>query len=176
MAFTPSGGEILFGEATRMPGNGSLTLTGQMGSVMQESSQAAFSLVRSRSSQWGIDPDEVLQSDYHIHVPAGAIPKDGPSAGVAMLAALVSVITDLSVAPGTGMTGEITLRGRVLPVGGVREKILAAHRAGLDRVILPERNARDLSEIPEDIRKQIEFVPVRTIDQLLKAAFEVDGE
>ncbi len=172
LAFTPTGGDILFIEATAMPGNGTLNLTGQLGSVMQESSQAAFSIVRSRSLKWGIDPAHVLQNDYHIHVPAGSIPKDGPSAGVAMLTALVSLLTDQPVDPATGMTGEITLRGRILQVGGVREKILAAHRAGLTRVILPKRNARDLDDVPEDIRKQIDFVYVRTIDQVLKAALD----
>ena len=174
LAFTPVGGEILFIEATRMPGNANLNLTGQLGSVMRESSQAAFSIVRSRAKKLGINPDEVLKNDYHIHVPAGSIPKDGPSAGVAMLTALVSLLTDRAVDPATGMTGEITLRGRVLPIGGLKEKVLAAHRAGLTRVILPERNMRDLEDVPGDIKKQIEFVPVRTIDQVLKAALEED--
>ena len=172
LAFTPTGGQILFVEAARMPGNGNLNLTGQLGDVMRESIQAAFSIVRSRAATLGIDPAEVLHNDYHIHVPAGAIPKDGPSAGVTMLTALVSLLTERAVDPATGMTGEITLRGRVLSVGGVREKVLAAHRAGLTRVILPERNARDLRDVPQDIRDQIEFVYVRTIDQVLKAALD----
>jgi len=172
LAFTPTGGEILFVEATQMPGRAQLHLTGQLGNVMRESSQAAFSIVRSRARQLGIDPAAIGHSDYHIHVPAGAVPKDGPSAGVAMLAALVSLLTDHVVDPGTGMTGEITLRGRVLPVGGVKEKVLAAHRAGLTRVILPERNLRDLEDIPRDIREQIRFIAVRTIDQVLKAALD----
>ncbi len=173
LAFTPSGGEILFIEATRMaPGNGQLTLTGQLGSVMQESSQAAFSILRSRAAAWGIDPGFVLEGDYHIHVPAGAVPKDGPSAGVAMLTALVSLLIGQAVDPATGMTGEITLRGRVLQIGGVREKVLAAHRAGLTRVILPQRNAHDLDDVPEDIRHQMEFVYVRTIEQALRAALD----
>ncbi|HUU83749.1 MAG TPA: endopeptidase La [Phycisphaerae bacterium] len=172
LAFTPTGGEILFIEATRMPGNGNLNLTGQLGSVMRESSQAAFSIVRSRAADLDIDPGQILQNDYHIHVPAGAIPKDGPSAGVAMLTSLVSLLTDRAVNPGTAMTGEITLRGRVLPVGGIKEKVLAAHRAGLTRVIMPERNVRDLDDVPEDVREEIEFVPVRTIDQVLKAALD----
>jgi ATP-dependent Lon protease len=174
LAFTPSGGDILFIEATGMPGSGSLNLTGQLGSVMQESSQAAFSIVRSRSTKWGIDPAFVLRNDYHIHVPAGAIPKDGPSAGVAMLTALVSLLRGQEVDPATGMTGEITLRGRVLRVGGVREKVLAAHRAGLTRVILPKANARDLDDVPEDIREQIDFVYVRTIDQVLNAVLDAE--
>ncbi|MHC4066300.1 MAG: endopeptidase La, partial [Planctomycetota bacterium] len=175
LAFTPTGGGILFIEATRMPGNGNLNLTGQLGNVMRESSQAAFSIVRSRAKSWGIDPAEVLHSDYHIHVPAGAIPKDGPSAGVAMLTALVSLLTDRPVDPATGMTGEITLRGRVLSVGGVKVKVLAAHRAGLTRIILPKRNARDLHDVPKDIRDQIEFVYVRNIDQVVKAALNGNG-
>jgi ATP-dependent Lon protease len=170
LAFTPTGGEILFIEATLMPGSANLNLTGQLGSVMRESSQAAFTLVRSRAEALHIDPAEVLRNDYHIHVPAGAIPKDGPSAGVAMLTALVSVLTDRAVDPRTGMTGEITLRGRVLPVGGIKEKVLAGHRAGLTRIILPESNIRDLEDVPDDVRDQIEFVPVRTIDQVLTAA------
>jgi len=172
LAFTPTGGQILFIEAARMPGHGNLNLTGQLGDVMRESIQAAFSIVRSRAATLGIDPAEVLRNDYHIHVPAGAVPKDGPSAGVTMLTALVSLLTEQAVDPATGMTGEITLRGRVLRVGGVREKVLAAHRAGLTRVILPERNARDLRDVPEDIRDQIEFVYVRIIDQVLKAALD----
>ncbi|MCP4251449.1 MAG: endopeptidase La [bacterium] len=170
LAFTPSGGEILFIEATCMPGNGNLNLTGQLGSVMRESTQAAFSILRARSEQWNIDPADVLRFDYHIHVPAGAVPKDGPSAGVAMLTALVSLLTERPVLPTVGMTGEITLRGRVLPIGGVREKVLAGHRAGLTRLILPKRNARDLRDVPEDIREQIEFVYVTNIDQVLRAA------
>ncbi len=168
LAFTPVGGEILFVEAQRMPGSGNLNLTGQIGDVMRESAQAAYSIVRNRSKQWGLEPRELLSSDVHIHVPAGAIPKDGPSAGVAMFAALASMLMDRTVEPTTGMTGEITLRGSVLPVGGIREKVLAAHRAGLTRVILPDRNMRDLEEIPSDIREQIDFVPVKSIDALLK--------
>jgi len=172
LAYTPTGGEILFIEATRMPGNGNLNVTGQLGNVMRESSQAAFSIVRSQAKSLGIDPEGVLRHDYHIHVPAGAVQKDGPSAGVAMLVALVSLLTDRPVDPATGMTGEITLRGRVLPIGGVRDKVLAAHRAGLTRVILPKHNARDLLEIPADTRKELRFVYVQTIEQVLKAAFD----
>jgi ATP-dependent Lon protease len=170
LAFTPVGGEILFVEASLMPGAANLNLTGQLGSVMRESSQAAFSIIRARAEQLGLDPAGILQHDYHIHVPAGAVPKDGPSAGVAMLTALISVLTDTPVDPATGMTGEITLRGRILPIGGVKEKVIAAHRAGLTRVILPKTNARDLRDIPDDIRQQIEFVFVQTIDELLKVA------
>jgi ATP-dependent Lon protease len=167
LAFTPVGGEILFVEAALMPGNGQLNLTGQIGGVMRESAQAAFSIARNRAPEWGIDQDTMRKNDFHIHVPAGAIPKDGPSAGVAMITALASLLTGRAVEPTTGMTGEITLRGKILPIGGLREKVLAAHRAGLTRVVLPARNVRDLEEIPADIRKQIEFVPVKTIDQLI---------
>ncbi|MFQ5491479.1 MAG: endopeptidase La [Phycisphaerae bacterium] len=172
LAYTPVGGEILFVEASLMPGHGNLNLTGQLGDVMRESIQAAYTIVRSKGPRWGIDPAKVVQNDYHIHVPAGAIPKDGPSAGVAMLTALVSLLTDQAVDPATGMTGEITLRGRVLAVGGIKEKILAAHRAGLRRVILPKRNQNDLVDVPSDIREQIEFIYVQNIDQVLKAALD----
>ncbi len=170
LAFTPVGGEILFVEATRMlGGGGGLHLTGQIGDVMRESAQAAFSIARNKVEEWGVDPRVLRESDFHIHVPAGAVPKDGPSAGVAMVACLASLLTDKPVDPATGMTGEITLRGQVLPIGGVREKVLAAHRAGLNRVILPQRNLRDLDDVPEDVRKQIDFVAVKNIDALLKA-------
>jgi ATP-dependent Lon protease len=172
LAFTPVGGEILFIEANRMPGNGSLNLTGQIGNVMRESAQAAFSIVRARAESWKIDPQVLRDSDFHVHVPAGAVQKDGPSAGVAMLTALVSLLTNRLVDPATGMTGEITLRGRVMPIGGVKEKVLAAHRAGLRRVILPEQNRRDLDEVPLEVRRDLEFVFVKTIDELLAAAFE----
>ncbi len=171
LAFTPVGGEILFVEARRMPGSGQLKMTGQIGDVMRESAQAAHSLIRHHARKWKITNKELQTSDIHIHVPAGAIPKDGPSAGVAMFMALASMLANRAVPATTGMTGEITLRGAILPVGGVREKVLAAHRAGLTRIILPQRNMRDLTEIPDDIRKQIEFMPVKTIDGLLKAAF-----
>ena len=172
LAFTPVGGEILFIEATHMPGKGNLTVTGQLGEVMKESAQAAHSIVRSRADELHIDAKLLSERDIHIHVPAGAIPKDGPSAGVAMLTALVSLLTHRKVDGATGMTGEITLRGRVLPIGGLKEKVLAAHRAGLKRVILPERNMQDLEEIPEEVRDDMNFVPVRTIDELLKAVFD----
>ncbi len=171
LAYTPTGGEILFIEATRMPGNANLNLTGQLGDVMRESAQAAFTIIRSRAESLGIDPVQVLQNDYHVHVPAGAIPKDGPSAGCAIFAALVSLLTDRCIDPQTGITGEITLSGRIMPVGGIKEKVLAAHRAGLRRVILPDRNQRDLAEIPADIRDQMEFVLVQTTDAVLTHAF-----
>ena len=171
LAFTPVGGEILFVEATRMPGNANLNLTGQIGPVMRESAQAAYSILRSRAQELKIDPEQIAGQDFHIHVPAGAIPKDGPSAGAAMLTALVSLLTDRTVDPKTGMTGEITLRGSVLPIGGVKEKVLAAHRAGLTRVILPQRNAKDLQDLPDEVRDEIEFVFVKTIDDVHQAVF-----
>ncbi len=171
LAYTPIGGDILFIEATKMPGNGNLNLTGQLGGVMRESAQAAFSIVRSRAASLGIDPADVLRHDYHVHVPAGAIPKDGPSAGSAILAALVSLLKDRCVDRYTGITGEITLRGRVMPVGGIRAKVLAAHRAGLKRVILPEGNQRDLREVPQDIREQLKFAFAQTTDDVLRHAF-----
>jgi ATP-dependent Lon protease len=171
LAFTPAGGEILFVEATRMAGNGSLNLTGQIGAVMRESAQAAYSIVRSQAARLGLDEAAMRQSDFHIHVPAGAIPKDGPSAGVAMLTALVSLLTGQTVNPKTGMTGEITLRGSVLPIGGVKEKVIAAHRAGLTRIILPDRNVKDLDDVPAEVRNEIQFVFVKTIDDLFAAVF-----
>jgi ATP-dependent Lon protease len=172
LAWTPVGGDVLFIEATRMPGNKGFITTGSIGNVMQESARAAISLVRSRSSHYGI-PDEVFEkSDIHIHVPSGAQPKDGPSAGITIVTALVSLLTGRQVRSDTGMTGEITLRGQVLPIGGLKEKVLAAHRAGLKRVILPRLNEPDLDDIPEEIRSQMEFIPVDQIDDVLKNALE----
>jgi ATP-dependent Lon protease len=165
-----SGGDILFVEATRMPGSKGYTVTGQVGDVMKESAQAALSYVRSKAKDLGIDDDVFAKSDIHLHVPAGAIPKDGPSAGVTMATALVSLLTGRSVSPKVGMTGEITLRGQVLPIGGLKEKVLAARRAGLDTVILPRRNEPDLAELPEDVKKEIEFVLVDGVDEVLAAA------
>ena len=153
LAWTPVGGDILFIEATRMPGNGRLILTGQLGDVMKESAQAALSLVKARSASLGIDASVFEKSDIHIHVPAGAIPKDGPSAGVAMFIALVSLLTGRTVRSDTAMTGEISLRGLVLPVGGIKEKVLAAMRAGITTVLLPERNKKDFEDVPEAARK-----------------------
>jgi ATP-dependent Lon protease len=172
LAWTPVGGEILFIEATRMPGKGKLTLTGQLGDVMKESAQAALSYVRSHAAQFGIDPDFTEKSDLHIHVPAGGMPKDGPSAGVTMLTALVSLLTGIRVRHDVAMTGEITLRGRVLPIGGLKEKVLAAHRAGIKRVIAPERNRADLDEVPEEVKHELEFVFVSRMDQVIEAALE----
>ncbi len=169
LAFTPTGGEILFIEATRMPGRGNLTLTGQIGEVMKESAMTAWSIVRSRARQLHIDDEDMTKLDVHVHVPAGAIPKDGPSAGVGMLSALVSLFTGRPCRPDVAMTGEITLTGRVLPIGGVKEKVLAAHRAGIKRVILPVENKKDLIDIPEDIRrKKMKFTFVSDIDHVLR--------
>lgn len=172
LAFTPTGGEILFVEAAAMPGTGQLKLTGQLGDVMRESAVAASSIVRSRSGKWNVKARDFGRLDIHIHVPAGATPKDGPSAGLAILTAVTSVLTGRGVDPAVGMTGEITLSGRVLPVGGIREKVLAAYRAGLKSVILPARNQQDLEEVPDDVRGQIKFLPVRTIDQLFGLVFD----
>jgi len=170
LSWTMSGGDILFVEATRMPGGKGFTVTGQVGDVMKESAQAALSYVRSKAKDLGIKDDVFAKSDIHLHVPAGAIPKDGPSAGVTMATALVSLLTGQSVSPKVGMTGEITLRGQVLPIGGLKEKVLAARRAGLDTVILPRRNEPDLAELPEDVKKEMKFVLVDGVDEVLAAA------
>ncbi|SMF80956.1 ATP-dependent Lon protease [Tistlia consotensis] len=172
LAWTPVGGDILFIEATRSPGSGKLTLTGQLGEVMRESAQAALSLVKSRAAALGIAQETFEKSDIHVHVPAGATPKDGPSAGVAMTVALVSVLTGRTVRSDTAMTGEISLRGLVLPVGGIKEKVAAAARAGVTRVLLPARNRRDYDDIPEDARKRLEFVWLERIDEAIEAALE----
>ncbi|MCH8241928.1 MAG: endopeptidase La [Planctomycetes bacterium] len=172
LAYTPVGGEILFIEAAKMPGNGQLTLTGQLGDVMRESAVAATSIIRSRMGVWDVKPGDYRSFDYHVHVPAGAIPKDGPSAGVAMLAAMTSTLTEQPIDSKIGMTGEITLSGRVLPVGGIREKLLGAHRAGLETIIMPARNEPDTGEIPEDIRDSMTFVFIDHIDDLLNYLFD----
>jgi len=170
LAVTPVGGDILFIEATRMKGKGDFTLTGQLGDVMRESARIALSYVRSKAVELGVDPDTFAQTDLHIHVPAGATPKDGPSAGVAMTMAIASLFSGRPVRGDVGMTGEVTLRGRVLPIGGVKMKVLAAHRAGLTTVILPKRNERDLEDLPQDVRSKMSFVLVEKIDDALKAA------
>jgi len=172
LAWTPVGGDILFIEAAKAPGKGSLILTGQLGDVMRESAQAALSLVKNRAASLGIDPAVFEKSDIHIHVPAGATPKDGPSAGVAMFTALYSLLSGRTVRSDTAMTGEISLRGLVLPVGGIKEKVTAAARAGLKRVLLPARNRRDYDEVPEDTRKSLEFVWLEDVDGAIAAAFE----
>jgi ATP-dependent Lon protease len=172
LAWTPVGGAILFVEATKMPGKGKLTLTGQLGDVMKESATAALSYVRANAERFGISRSFLEDSDIHIHVPAGAMPKDGPSAGVTMLSALVSLLTGVRVRHDVAMTGEITLRGRVLPIGGLKEKVLAAHRAGIKRIIVPERNHADLDEVPDEIKKSLEFVFASKMDQVIEAALE----
>jgi len=172
LAWTSAGGDILFIEATRTPGGGRLILTGQLGEVMRESAQAALSVVKNRAAALGIDPAAFERSDIHIHVPAGAIPKDGPSAGVAMLMALTSLMTDRTVASDTAMTGEISLRGLVLPVGGIKEKVVAAARAGVKRVMLPARNRKDFEDIPDEVRQAMEFVWLDTVDDAVHAALE----
>jgi ATP-dependent Lon protease len=173
LAWTPVGGDILFIEATRVPGSGKLILTGQLGDVMKESAQAALTLVKSRAESLGIDPARFDGSDIHMHIPAGAIPKDGPSAGVAMFTALASLSLDQPVRHDVAMTGEISLRGLVLPVGGIKEKVLAAQAAGIRTVLLPARNRRDLEEIPEDTRRAVRFVWLDTVDDALRNALGV---
>ncbi len=172
LAWTPTGGDVLFIEATRMPGSKGFVLTGSLGEVMRESAQAALSYVRAHAKDYGIPERFFDQSDIHIHVPAGAVPKDGPSAGITIVTALVSLLTDRPVRPDVGMTGEITLRGKVLPVGGIKEKVLAAHRVGLRTVILPKRNEKDLEDVPEDVRQAMQFVLVETIDEALAVALQ----
>jgi ATP-dependent Lon protease len=170
LAWTPVGGDILFIEATRVPGRGALILTGQLGDVMRESVQAALTLVKSRATQIGIDPAIFEKSDIHVHVPAGATPKDGPSAGVAMFTALTSLLTDRTVRHDTAMTGEISLRGLVLPVGGIKEKVVAAAAAGLTRVMLPARNRRDYEDIPKSARDKLSFVWLEQVDDAIANA------
>jgi ATP-dependent Lon protease len=176
LAWTPVGGDILFVEATRVPGRNKLILTGQLGDVMKESAQAALTLVKARAQDFGIDPDLFEKSDVHIHVPAGAIPKDGPSAGVAMFVALTSLLTGRTARSDTAMTGEISLRGLVLPIGGVKEKVLAAARAGITTVLLPSRNKKDLEDVPEAARNQVRFVWLDRVDDAIAAALVPSGE
>ncbi len=172
LAWTSVGGEILFIEATRMYGAGKMQLTGQLGDVMKESAQAALSFVRSNASRFGIAKDFLEKSDLHIHIPAGGMPKDGPSAGVTMFTALISLLTGIKVRHDVAMTGEITLRGRVLPIGGLKEKVLAAHRAGIKRIIVPERNRADLEEVPKEVIDELQFFFVSRMEQVLEAALE----
>jgi len=176
LAWTPTGGEIMFIEATAMPGKGGLMLTGQLGDVMKESAQAAMSYLKSHLEELGIPADALEARDIHVHVPAGAIPKDGPSAGVSIFAALVSLLTRRCVRADVAMTGEITLRGLVLPVGGIKEKLLAAHRAGIRRILLPERNEKDVVDVPEEIRNEIEIVYAKSVEQVLASALETEEE
>ncbi len=172
LAWTPVGGDILFIEAAASPGGGRLILTGQLGDVMKESAQAALSIVKSRAAALGIEASRFEKTDIHIHVPAGATPKDGPSAGVAMFTALVSLMTDRTVRSDTAMTGEISLRGLVLPVGGIKEKVIAAQLAGIRRVMLPARNKKDLDDIPEEVRQKLEFIWLERLDEAISSALE----
>jgi ATP-dependent Lon protease len=171
LAYTTAGGDVLFIEATAYPGKGRLTITGQLGEVMQESAQAALSWVRAHAAELGLTDDWFAGNDIHIHVPAGAVPKDGPSAGVTMATAIASLLKNEPVADDVGMTGEITLTGQVLPIGGLREKSLAAQRAGLKRVIFPRENEPDLDELPPEARESMEFIPADTIEDVFAAAF-----
>jgi ATP-dependent Lon protease len=170
LAWTEVGGELLSIEAISVPGKGKTTLTGKLGDVMQESIQAAISFVRSRAVSFGIDPKTFETTDFHIHVPEGATPKDGPSAGVAMVTSIVSTLTSMPVRNDVAMTGEITLRGRVLPIGGLKEKLLAAHRGGIKTVIIPKENDSDLHDIPKTVLESLEIVKVDTADEVLKIA------
>jgi ATP-dependent Lon protease len=170
LAWTEVGGEILVTEATLMPGKGHLTLTGKLGDVMQESAQAAMSFVRSKADEYGIPKDFNKRTDVHIHVPEGAIPKDGPSAGITLASALVSALSRIPIRKDVAMTGEITLRGKVLPIGGVKEKVLAAHRAGMKNIILPKDNEKDLADIPKNVLDTLDVYMVQTMDEVLKIA------
>lgn len=174
LAWTAAGGDTLTIEVSVLPGKGKLTLTGQLGDVMKESAQAAFSYIRSRAKEWQIDPDFNEKNDIHIHVPEGAIPKDGPSAGITMATALISALTGIPISREIGMTGEITLRGRVLPIGGLKEKSLAAHRAGLTRILIPQENEKDLDEIPKSVSQDLKITPVSHMDEVLKLALVRD--
>ena len=171
LAWTPVGGDILFVESSRVPGSGKLILTGQLGEVMKESAQAAMTLVKGQAENLGIDALIFEKSDVHIHVPAGAVPKDGPSAGVAIFTSLVSMLTQRTVSHDVAMTGEISLRGLVLPVGGIKEKTVAAARSGIRTVILPARNRRDYEDIPASVRAALQFVWVERVEEVLNVAF-----
>jgi len=171
LAYTPFGGEILFIESAAMPGKGGLTLTGQIGDVMKESAQAAFSIIKANAKRLGLDSEMFNESDFHVHVPSGAVPKDGPSAGCAIYTSLVSLIINKAVRPDIAMTGEITLKGIVLPIGGLKEKIIAAKQAGIKTVILPHRNKKDMVEVPKEAKSKMKFVYVKRADELLKTVF-----
>ena len=175
LAYTPTGGEVLHIEATRYLGKGNITLTGQIGNVMKESVQAALSLLRSRDGQLGVDAEDFRKMDIHVHVPAGAVPKDGPSAGIAMFTALASLFSNRPVRSDVAMTGEITLRGLVLPIGGLKEKSLAAMRAGISTVIIPKLNEKDLVDVPEEAKQKLQFIPVENVDEVLAVALEKNG-
>ena len=171
LAWTAYGGDILFIESSKMPGKGNLKLTGQLGDVMKESAEAAFSYVRSNAEKLGIEPSFYEKYDIHIHVPAGAIPKDGPSAGITMIVAMISLLKNQKIKNGLGMTGEISLRGNVLPIGGLKEKATAAHRAGLKNIIAPYNNKRDLEEIPKKVLKDLKITFVKDVDEVIKLSF-----
>ena len=175
LAVTGVGGDVLFIEASASPGESGLTLTGQLGDVMKESAQIALSFVRAHASELGV-PSGALDGRFHVHVPAGAVPKDGPSAGVTMATALVSLLTDRPVRSAVGMTGEVTLQGRVLPIGGLKQKVLAAHRAGLTEVVLPKRNGPDLDDVPERVRAEMTFHLVDDVHEVLDIALEPAAE
>jgi ATP-dependent Lon protease len=172
LAWTEVGGELLETEVGLMPGKGKLTLTGKLGEVMQESARAAVSYLRSRADILGIDPEFNESLDVHLHVPEGAIPKDGPSAGITMATSLISALTHIAVRKDVAMTGEITLRGKVLPVGGIKDKVLAAYRGGINEVILPRENEKDLDEIPAEVREIMEFHLVDSMDEVLRLALD----
>ena len=174
LAWTVVGGDTLFIETTVVPGSGKLVLTGQLGEVMQESAKAGISYIRSIADKLEINHDFYKEQDLHIHIPEGAVPKDGPSAGVTMCTAIISTLTGTPVRKDVAMTGEITLRGKVLPVGGIREKVLAAHRAGIKKVLLPAENERDIEDIPKNVRRQLEFVLIHTVDEALEHALVKD--
>lgn len=173
LAWTPVGGDILFIEGAFMPGNGKLTLTGQLGDVMKESAKISQTLIRSRLA-FNLKKAEFEKKDLHIHVPSGAIPKDGPSAGVALLSTIASLVTGREVDPKLAMTGEISLRGAVLPVGGIKEKVIAAHRAGIKRIILPNENLKDLDDVPKDVKDEIKFIPVDTVEDVIKETIGIE--
>src|SRR5690606_20028547 len=176
LAWTPVGGDILFIEATRVPGNGKLILTGQLGEVMRESAMAALSIVKNRAEALKIDPALFEKNDIHVHVPAGAVPKDGPSAGIAIYLALISLLTRRCVRNDTAMSGEISLRGLVLPVGGIKEKVVAAARAGIKRVLLPARNRKDYEDIPEEARRDVEIIWIEHVEEAVDAALCAEEE
>jgi ATP-dependent Lon protease len=170
LAYTEVGGDLLIIESLAVPGKGLVKITGKLGEVMQESAQAALSYVRFRAVEFGIDPRDIQRKDIHIHVPEGATPKDGPSAGIAMTTTIVSVFTGIPVDRSVAMTGEVTLRGRVLPIGGLKEKLLAALRGGIKTVLIPQENEKDLEEIPENVKRELTIIPVSTVDEVLKLA------
>jgi ATP-dependent Lon protease len=177
LAWTQAGGDILFIEVSVMPGRGNLTLTGHLGDVMKESCQAALSYVRSRYEMFGLEKDFYHKLDIHVHVPEGAVPKDGPSAGTAIATAMVSALTKIPIKKEVGMTGEITLRGRVMEIGGIKEKTIAAHRAGIKTIVMPKENMKDIEEdVPKHVLTDLKFVPVTQVDEALAEALDFPGK